>query len=117
MCAYILRSLSLSVKAPDKLPPSSSEPTLNENKSREERKKKRRIQFYSKKKKRKREHKKKHLGFTSVVGFRVATHEGHKEKWQKDTACVGVYNDCHEYYALSSAFNEIVLGVAMSYTS
>ena len=58
MCAYIIRSLSLSVKAPDKLPPSSSEPTLNENKSRE-RKKKRRIQFYSKKKKkRKREHKK-----------------------------------------------------------
>ena len=38
-----------------------------------------------KKKKRKREHKKKHLGFTSVVGFRVATHEGHKEKWQKET--------------------------------
>ena len=29
--------------------------------------------------------KKKHLGFTSVVGFRVATHEGHKEKWQKET--------------------------------
>ena len=57
VCAYILRSLSLSVKAPDKLPPSSSEPTLNENKSRE-RKKKRRIQFYSKKKKRKREQKK-----------------------------------------------------------
>jgi hypothetical protein len=33
-----------------------------------------------KKKKRKREHKKKSLGFTSVVGFRVATHEGNKNK-------------------------------------
>ena len=60
----------------------------------------------------------KSLGFNFVLGFRDER-EGNKtkEKWQKDTACVGVYNDCHEYYALSSAFNEIVLGVAMSYTS
>ena len=73
-----------------------------------------------KKKKRKREHKKKCLGFTSVVGFRVATHEGNKTRKvaERDCGCVGAYkNDCHEYYALSSgAFNdEIVLGV--TYTS
>ena len=57
-------------------------------------------------------------GTQKSLGFRDER-EGNKtkEKWQKDTACVGAYNDCHEYYALSSAFNEIVLGVAMSYTS
>jgi hypothetical protein len=64
-----------------------------------------------KKKKRKREHKKKSLGFTSVVGFRVATHDGNKKTRkvaERDCKCVGAYkNDCHEYYALSSgAFND-----------
>ena len=47
-----------------------------------------------KKKKRKREHKK-HLGFDSVVGFRVATHEGNKKKRkvaERDCGCVGAYN-------------------------
>ena len=63
---------------------------------------------------------KKRLGFTSVVGFRVATHDGKKKRKvaERDCGCVGAYkNDCHEYYALSSgAFNdEIVLFV--KYTS
>ena len=62
---------------------------------------------------------KKCLGFTSVVqGLEWRRTKGkRKEKWQKETACVGAYDDCHEYYALSSAFNEIVLGVTMSHTS
>ena len=75
-----------------------------------------------KKKKRKREHKKKRLGFDSVVGFRVATHEGKKKRKvaERDCGCVGAYkNDCHEYYALSSgAFNdEVVLFVTMSHNT
>jgi len=65
---------------------------------------------------------KKRLGFTSVVGFRVATHEGNKKRKvaERDCGCVGAYkNDCHEYYALSSgAFNdEVVLFVTMSYNT
>ena len=65
-------------------------------------------------------HKKKRLGFTSVVGFRVATHEGKKKRKVAERDCVGAYkNDCHECYALSSgAFNdEIVLFVTMSYNT
>ena len=66
--------------------------------------------------------KKKRLGFDSVVGFRVATHEGKKKRKvaERDCGCVGAYkNDCHEYYALSSgAFNdEVVLFVTMSHNT
>ena len=68
----------------------SSEPTLNtKNKSRDERKKKVKNPIVFQDEEEEEEEKegtqKKHLGFTSVVGFRVATHEGHKEKWQKET--------------------------------
>ena len=104
----------------------SSEPTLNtKNKSRDERKKKVKnpIVFQDEEEEEEEKegtHKKKHLGFTSVVGFRVATHEGNKKKksgrkrlrvrWSDK-------NDCHEYYyALSGAFNdEVVLFVTMSH--
>ena len=57
---------------------------------------------------------KKSLGFTSVVGFRVATHEGKKKRKVAER----YKNDCHEYYALSSgAFNDeiVVLFVTMSH--
>ena len=66
-------------------------------------------------------HTKKRLGFTSVVGFRVATHEGKKKRKvaERDCKCVGAYkNDCHEYYALSSgASNDeiVLLFVTMSH--
>lgn len=84
-CAYvIIRSLSLSVKAPDdKLPPSSllNQPSQREQKQREREKKSEESNCIPRRRRRRRErgNTKKHLGFDSVVGFRVATHDGNKK--------------------------------------
>ena len=59
---------------------------------------------------------KKRLGFYSVLGFRgVAKEIKEKKSGRKILFCVGAYDDCHDYDALSrSCCDEIVLGVTKS---
>ena len=76
-------SLSLSVKAPDDtLPPSSLLNQLSTRTKAEMREKK--SEEYNciprRRRRRERGNTKKSLGFTSLLGFRVATNEGNKEK-------------------------------------